>query len=33
MPLEDALEIIAIVFGAGLVVGFLVFVFVWGCEF
>ena len=32
MPLEDSLEILAIIFGCGIVVGFLVFVFVWGCE-
>lgn len=33
MPLEDVLEILAIIFGCGIVIGFLVFAFWWGCEF
>lgn len=32
MPLRDVLDILLMVFGFGVVVGILVFIFYWGCE-
>lgn len=32
MDLRDVLDILLMVFGFGVVVGILVFIFYWGCE-